>query len=256
MNPADQTEQVVARLRKKGFTVVVDTMAPRPWAFHPIGVLLHHTASTEGLGLSYERADVSNLQHGPVDWPPPHVQWYVGQSGRIWLLTRGGANHAGAGSGLTSEGIPTDMGNAYLWGIEGQDDGYDRDWPPAMWEAYHALAGEILRAMDAPVSHVWRHKDYSSAGKVDTRYPLDVHRQAIKEYLGGDVEMDAQDREFVKTVVENKVDQALADAIPKIARETAQQVLSADLAPKNDEQEGTVRRALRRLLQGGGDTTP
>lgn len=259
MNPADQAAQVVQRLRARDFTVNTDfVIAPRPWTFTPSGVLMHHTASTEGIGLEYERNDIRNLNTDQSDWPAPHVQWYVSQRGRIYLLTRGGANHAGTGAGLTKYGIPNNLGNQYLWGIECQDDGYDRDWPPQLWKAAHALAGELLRAMDKPTARVFRHKDYDTdSGKVDTRYALDAHREAIRHYLQGEPEMDQADREYVERVVENKI----AAATPKIAKETAQEtvreLLSHDLTPEVDDgSKSTVRRGFRRLLNlGGGETT-
>lgn len=212
MTPAAMTKTVTDRLRAQGFQVQVDTIAPRPWSFRPKGVLLHHTASSEVTGIDAERADVRNLQTDAADgsWPAPHVQWYVGRTGRIWLLTRGGANHAGVGNGLVNEGIPVDLGNTFLWGIEGQDDGYGLDWPPALWDAYHAVAGELLRVMGVGVGQVWRHKDYSSAGKVDTRYPLETHRDAIRKYLTqGASELDQSDREWVTKQLQESEDRVV-----------------------------------------------
>lgn len=186
MNPADQTRQVTKRLRARDIKVVVTTMAPRPWSagyFRPNGVLLHHTASTSVTSKENELADVAYIKRAP--WGGPVSQWYVGRTGTVYLICRGGANHAGTGNGLIKNGVPNDQGNYKLWGIEVQSAGLKQDWTDKQITAVHALTAEILRAMgqDTP-SRVWRHKDYDDdSGKIDTQYGIDFHRKQVKAAL-------------------------------------------------------------------------
>lgn len=247
MTPEQQSDQVVHNLRRNGFVVVDDyLMPPRPWSetnFHPRGVLLHHTASSDNTSIEAEKGDVNVLTHGDAAWPPPKVQFYIGRTGRIYRITKGGANHAGTGGGLVKQGIPNDLGNYYLWGIECQDDGYGRDWPEDLWRSCAALAGELLRVMDQPPSQVWRHLDYDDdSGKVDTRYSLDQHRSAIRQYLSGDQEdvMQKEDWDHFEKIVNKALDSRVDDI--------ANAVLSADVTPKDEDTKPTVRKALRKVL--------
>ena len=186
MTPADQANRVVKRLRARDIKVVVTTMSPRPWSaayFRPNSVLLHHTASTSTTSVENEKADVAYIKRVP--WGGPASQWYVGRTGTVYLICKGGANHAGTGAGLVSNGVPNDQGNYKLWGIEVQSHGLEQDWTDKQVVAVHALTAELLKAMgQETASRVWRHKDYDTdSGKIDTQYSLDFHRKQVKAAL-------------------------------------------------------------------------
>lgn len=243
MGPRDQAETVARRLKRKGFVVIVDDMPPRPWTFTPKAVLLHHTASTSITSIERERGDIYVLKHGTSDWPAPKVQWYVGRTGRITLIAKGGANHAGTGAGLVKQGIPANLGNQYMWGIEVQSAGLRRDWTSDQIKAVHALTGELVIVMGRKPSDVWRHKDYDDdSGKIDTQYPLDWHRNLVREYIQRGVdEVTPEDIDKIKRVVENVVESKVDD----IAEAAAKKLLSSDLFPKREDIDQTVRQALR-----------
>lgn len=246
MNPKEQAETVLIALRKRGYNVILDDMPPRPWTFTPDGVLLHHTASTSVTSIEREKSDVWVLKHGDDAWPAPKVQWYVGRTGRIYLLAKGGANHAGTGNELVEYGIPANMGNQHLWGIEVQSDGYGQDWTKEQWAAVHALTGELCRVMKVTPKRVWRHKDYDNdSGKVDTRYPLDEHREAVRAYLEED-EVTAEDFQKIREIVADEIDKA----IPEIADKAAKTLLGSDLFPKKEDIDQSVRAALREAGKG------
>lgn len=238
MTPAQQVDIVVERLRAKGFTVKRDEMPPIARTFAPKGVILHHTASTSRVSLDDEKADVANLKRDQVGWPAPHVQFYVAQSSRIWVVTDGMAYHAGLGTGLVNQGIPADQANTYCYGIEGQSDGYGRDFSDEQWLAYHALTGELLRVMNVPVEHVWRHKDYYS-GKVDTRYGLDQHRNAVRKYLAGEQEDVMQKEDF------DKIEQIVNKAV----KAGNDDLLHSDVTNPEDKDKITFREAVRVLYR-------
>lgn len=238
MSPKDQAEKVMMKLRKAGFTVVIDTMPPRPWLFTPSGVLLHHTASTSTTSVKFEENDVQVLKtDSGVAWPAPKVQWYVGRTGRIYLIAKGGANHAGTGE-LTQAGIPPNEGNRYLWGIEAQSAGLRQDWTDEEWESVTALTAELCMAMGVDQDRVWRHKDYDDdSGKIDTQYSLAAHRQAVREYI----EEENVDYEKIQQIV----DKSIKDATPAIAEEAAKVLLDSDLYPKAATLHLTVRDSLK-----------
>ena len=240
MNPRDQAETVMIRLRKAGYNVILEDIEPRPWLFHPDGVLLHHTASTSTVDIDQEKADVRYLNSSTESWPGPRVQWYVGRTGRIYLLAKGGANHAGTGE-LTEYGIPANQGNAYLWGIEFQSRGLKPDFTNAQWEAGHALTAELCRVMQVTERRVWRHKDYDDdSGKIDTQYPLDQHREAVRAFLQED-EMQAEDFQKIREIVGEEIDKRVDD----IADQAAKTLLGSDLFPKREDIDQSVRKALR-----------
>jgi hypothetical protein len=148
---------------------------PRPQPFTPTGVLLHHTAGA----ATGDAPSLDYLRRGTADLPAPIVQILIARSGMVHLITEGRANHAGTGSELTGQGIPTDQGNQYLWGIEVESTGQAPDWPAVQWDAAHGTARVLLDTMAATPDRVWRHKDYAGPRKVDTRYTLEEHRAAI-----------------------------------------------------------------------------
>lgn len=240
MNPKAQAETVMVRLRKQGMHVILDDIDPRPWSFTPTAVLLHHTASTSVTSIENEKSDINVLQHGTADWPPPKVQWYVGRTGRIYLLTKGGANHAGTGT-LAAHGIPENMGNKFMWGIEAQSRGLKPDWTKDQWEAVHRLTAELCRVMGTDQRRVWRHKDYDDdSGKIDTQYPLEKHREAVREYLKED-EMQPEDFARIRDIVGEEIDKRVDD----IAEQAAATLLGSDLFPKKDDIDRSVRQALK-----------
>lgn len=244
MDPRTQAETVVRRLKQRGYNVIVDDMPGRPWPFTPNAVLLHHTASTSTTSVSLEKADVAYIKRDAPDgsWPAPHAQWYVGRTGRIYLLCKGGANHAGSGS-LASDGIPQNLGNQFMWGIENQSKGLTRDWTKEEWNSCHALTGELLTVMGVGVARIWRHKDYSDAGKIDTQYPLDAHREAVRQYLNQeDDEMKPEDFQKIRAIVADEIEKAVPDIADKVTKD----LLSKDLFPKKEDIELTVREALRK----------
>lgn len=183
LSPTGQSIRVVELLEDDGFKVLDRRMPPRDWSassFHPNGVLLHHTASSSTTSVANEEADARYIKNVP--WGGPGAQFYVGRTGRIYVLTRGGAAHAGTGNGLIKYGIPLDQGNYKLWGIEVQSRGLTRDWTKAQWKSVHWLTARLLLVMgEHDASRVWRHKDYDNdSGKIDTQYPLATHRQAVR----------------------------------------------------------------------------
>jgi hypothetical protein len=254
MNPYEIATEAVRNVRRAGFQVVEDVMAPRPWSdnyFKPKGVLLHHTASTSITSLANEKSDVHVIKN--VIWGPPGAQFYVGRTGRIYVICKGGANHAGTGGGLVAQGIPKDEGNYFLWGIENQSRGLQQDWTKDEWMACHALAGELLRAMDQPVTQVWRHKDYDDdSGKIDTQYPLAKHREAIRNYLHGqEDEVTGEDFDKIRQIVRDEV----REQIKPLAEDITKQLLGSDVFPKRDDIDKTVRQALREAAHEDGETS-
>lgn len=162
-------------LRAAGLSVTEYGDAGRPYAWTANGVLLHHTAGA----ATGDAPSLGYIRSGNADVPGPLSQFLIARSGHVHLISEGRANHAGAGSGLVSAGIPTDQGNQYLWGIEVESTGQAPDWPAAQWDATHTVARVLLGRMGQSSARAWRHLDYAVGRKVDTRYELGQHRGAI-----------------------------------------------------------------------------
>ena len=161
-------------LRAAGLQVTEHHIPGRPGVWAPTGVLMHHTAGP----ASGDAPSLWVCVNGREGIPGPLCQLLIARSGEVHLISEGRANHAGKGSGLTGEGVPTDQGNARLWGIEVESTGTAPDWPQAQWDAAHKAASVLLAGMGAGPDRLWRHRDYTPR-KVDTVYALAAHRAAV-----------------------------------------------------------------------------
>lgn len=161
------------------------------------GVLWHHTA-TASVRFSLTGAPTLDMCiNGRSDLAGPLCNMVFGRDATVYMVATGVANHAGAGS---APGIPTDMGNHYLVGIEMESSGTAPwDWTPAQlqmaprlgaaieqWGMQHLPAGERLQL---------GHMEYSSQGKIDPAgWPggMDGLRASINTVLAGSVSVVAQ----------------------------------------------------------------
>lgn len=161
-------------LRAAGLTVVETSgWASRGYAGQDLkavrGVLWHHTATNR---TRYALADAPTLAMcvgGRPDLPGPLCNIVLGRSGTVYLVAAGVANHAGAGS---AAGIPKDMGNHYLIGIEMESSGIAPwDWTDDQLRvAAHlgaALERGYLLGLPADQRLQLGHMEYSSQGKID-----------------------------------------------------------------------------------------
>lgn len=159
------------QLRTYGLTVVeVDGAANRGYAGQDmrglLGVLWHHTATPRS---NYNFSDAPTLNMcvgGRSDLPGPLCNLVLGRSGTVYFVAAGVGNHAGAGGGY---GIPTDMGNHHLIGIEMESSGIAPfDWTEDQKRVAPYLGAALALLFWGDQDHVQlAHAEYSSGGKID-----------------------------------------------------------------------------------------
>lgn len=135
------------------------------------GVLWHHTATNRARFLSDPAPTLNMCKYGRTSpyLPPPLCNMLFDRNGEIWMIATGVANHAGYGS---APGIPKNMGNHYLIGIEMESSGIAPwDWTPAQLKMAPivgaALEKRYMQNLPPEERLQLGHLEYSSEGKID-----------------------------------------------------------------------------------------
>ncbi len=189
-------------LRAAGLTVVeTDGWASRgytPPGGQPIdmadvrGVLWHHTATNRSAFARANAPTLSMCTYGRADpWlPGPLCNIVFGRDGTVYLVAAGLANHAGRGS---AAGIPDDMGNYYLIGIEMESSGIAPwDWTDDQLRVAPYLGAALEKAYAASLQ--LGHLEYSSEGKIDPAgWPggMDGLRDSINAIMAGTISVQS-----------------------------------------------------------------
>lgn len=174
---------IVEHLRSWGLKVVTkDGYANRgrPYSFTPKGVLCHHTASSANSGNFGSEGIVT---FGRSDLPGPLCQFLLGRDGTVMVIALGYANHAGYGG--PHAGIPANMGNTYLYGIEAENNGIGEKWQKDQLNAYYRLCAALLAYMNTTdVNKVFGHKEWAPTRKIDpTGINMDQFRVEVGKAL-------------------------------------------------------------------------
>lgn len=162
-----------ALMQKWGFDVQVHPTAEtngRPRAFDPLGVIRHHTGSSQ---RATEQGTLGFVLKGNADLPGPLCQFFIARDGTIHVVTLGAANHAGLGGPWRD--VPKDSGNRYLVGVEVDNDGKTEVYPDAQLAASRHLDAALLITMGKDSSWLIGHKEWAPRRKVDPK--LDMHRE-------------------------------------------------------------------------------
>ena len=176
-----------------------------------LGVLWHHTATARSRYLTSNAPTLDMLVNGRSDLPGPLCNLGFGRDGTVYVVATGVANHAGAGS---LPGVPVNLGNHYLIGIEMESSGVAPwDWTPEQlyWAPRLGAALEkgFLMGLPAEKRIQAAHYEYSSQGKIDPAgWPggMDGLRASINAVLAGsapkppvkDEEMPLSDADVTK----------------------------------------------------------
>lgn len=162
---------LAAQLRKYGLTVVeVDGAANRGYAGQDmqelLGVLWHHTATPRSNYLLSDAPTLNMCINGRSDLPGPLCQLVLGRSGTVYFIAAGVGNHAGTGGGF---GVPRDMGNHHLVGIEMESSGIAPwDWTDDQLRVAPYLGAALALILWPEGDHVQlAHAEYSDGGKID-----------------------------------------------------------------------------------------
>ena len=176
-------------LRDAGLTVVETAgWANRGYAGQDLkevrGVLWHHTATNRAAFNGSDAPTLNMCVNGRSDLAGPLCNIVLGRNGTVYLVAAGVANHAGAGS---AAGIPTNMGNHYLVGIEMESSGVAPwDWTADQLRVAPFLGAALERSYGADLQI--GHLEYSSQGKIDPAgWPggMDGLRGSINALLTG-----------------------------------------------------------------------
>jgi hypothetical protein len=189
---------LAAVLRAAGLTVVETAgWATRGYAGQDLtetaGVLWHHTATPRERYAADAAPTLGTCIGGRPDLAGPLCNIVLGRNGVAYLVAAGVANHAGAGS---APGVPTDLGNHYLIGIEMESSGVAPwDWTAAQLAAAPRLGAALernyLNHLPPEMRLQLGHLEYSSQGKIDPAgWPggMDGLRMAINDTLNNEGE--------------------------------------------------------------------
>lgn len=179
-------------LRKRGVTIHEVSgwqTRRRPYTFKPVGVMVHHTAGRNSLGICI---------NGVNGTPGPLCQFLIHKNGTVYLISQGYSNHAGAGSSVVlnetrngiapradakARGLRNDItGNAYYWGIEVENLGNGSDpYPAAQLEALVRLCTALCDLYGYAPDSVIHHREWTDR-KVDMSWRGDL-RGIVSERL-------------------------------------------------------------------------
>lgn len=180
-------------LRGEGVTVVEhadwvthNRNSRGPWG--PVnGVVIHHTAGRDSLGLCWA---------GTAALPGPLCHTHLAKNGTATMLSAGRANHAGmfaqnAYDAAVAENsahprpdaAETVDGNAHFYGIEIENLGNGSDpYPDAQYQAAVRWAAAICRAHGWSADSVIGHKE-GTRRKIDPSFDMAVFRDAVTARL-------------------------------------------------------------------------
>lgn len=151
----------------------------------PVALLTHHTA---GAATQNNKDGAAGNRHGDNDgiinfvqnhFEVPAANLTLDRDGCVVLHSAYPVWHAGKGSFKGDKiyephGIPDDMGNDYMLGVEVVSRGLQKDWTPSQKKAYGALANACAEASGWKgfYRRLPNHKTWAPNRKVDSRYKL------------------------------------------------------------------------------------
>jgi N-acetylmuramoyl-L-alanine amidase len=145
----------------------------RPWAFDPVGVLMHHTAF-RATGADPQPA-LATVRDGRPGLRGPLCHVLVARDGTCHVIYAGRANHAG--EARPSGPVEGGDGNASYVGIEidyAPQQPFSQRPTAAQLDASVVAAAAIVARLGNGADHVRYHSETSLAGKWDPGSTLDA----------------------------------------------------------------------------------
>lgn len=143
----------------------------------PNTVLCHHTATPASARGDLPTKDI--LINGRPDLSGPLCQVALGRNGTVYVVSSGKANHAGKGAWKgTTESIKT-------IGIEAENPGDSKPWPPAQYDAYVRLVAVLLRGLGQGADRCCAHREWAlpAGRKTDVVFDMDRFRLEVARKL-------------------------------------------------------------------------
>ena len=154
----------------------------------PVGLMIHHTAAAATDSTDVRaKGNQKGANNGVINYIQSHqrvpaANFTLDRDGTVYVHSAYPVWHAGVGSfkgkkPWASLGIPDDMANSYVLGVEVMSKGVKKDFTAAQ----KASLGALIRACAAATAFEWKplwlvnrpqHKDWTDR-KVDTRYTND-----------------------------------------------------------------------------------
>jgi hypothetical protein len=178
---------LVAALREAGLQVEATqgwADRGRPWAFDPVGVLMHHTAFRAT--AADPRPALATVRDGRTGLRGPLCHLLVARDGTCHVIAAGRANHAG--EARASGPVPGGDGNVSYVGIEidyAPQEPFAQQPTTAQLEASVVAAAVIVERLGNGADHVRYHAETSTSGKWDPGNTLDADafRARVDEVL-------------------------------------------------------------------------
>lgn len=117
------------------------------------GIVEHHTAGPKTGNMP----SLDVLIHGRPGIPPPLCNLGYARDASVYVVAAGKANHAGVGSGY---GLPTDMANEHMIGIEAESTGLG-DWTSAQLAGWPRLNRSLMATYHFPASMIIAHFEWT-----------------------------------------------------------------------------------------------
>jgi len=140
-------------------------------------VVAHHTA-IPSQSMRNGGTSLWWLSSGGSHPPVPGSNYLIARDGTVHVLSGFETYHAGRGSGYE---VPNNMMNLYSLGIEVESPGIVRDFTSAQIDSFGRLVANIQRLAGLGPGSLIEHEDWSTTGKVDTRYTTRTLRRWVRE---------------------------------------------------------------------------
>lgn len=148
--------------------------------FNPVGVAIHHTASSGG-GRDYA---AGILTQGRSDLPGPLCTGFIDRDGTVYLIAAGRTNHAGTARPFGT--VAGGDGNSLYAGFECANTGTGEKWPKVQRDAMVRAAAAVCRKLGSSAQTVPGHKEISVTGKIDPHgIDMDKFRARVAKRLAG-----------------------------------------------------------------------
>ena len=140
------------------------------------GVVCHHTAGPSAAASPGDFPSLRVVRDGRTSLSGPLCNFGLGRAGTVYVVAAGLAYHAGA---VRIASPP--YANAFMLGIEAENDGVGEPWPQAQIDAYARLCAALAVHYGFGLGRVLAHKEvcYPPGRKTDPNFDMDPFRRQV-----------------------------------------------------------------------------
>lgn len=148
-------------------------------------MVFHHTASNKSGGSA---PALGICRDGRPGIPGPLCNVLIGRDGTVHVMAAGRANHAGRGGPFRN--IPRDSGNAFLVGVEVENDGIGEKWSAELLQTADVVFATLLLGLRRRSSWLIGHKEWAPTRKID---PARLDMAHIRKRVSAEMRMIGRD---------------------------------------------------------------